>query len=163
MLIYAWQDRLEFNELVQRVTDICTVDPIPKSHPRFPIDKLLIENKATGMSVGQEMYRLYGLSGKFGIELLDPKRHGDKVARVQSIQHLFSSGMITAPDRSFADMVIDQCAVFPKGSKDDLVDSTAQALRWLRDTGFMPRRDERTMANEAEMQYRPRMQPLYPV
>lgn len=163
MLIYAWQDRLEFNELVQKVTDICTVDQTPKSHPRFPVDKLLIESKATGMSVGQEMYRLYGLSGQFGIDLVDPKRHGDKVARVQSIQHLFSTGMICAPDRAFVDMVIDQCAVFPKGSHDDLVDSTAQALRWLRDSGFMPRKDERSMAYEAEMQYKPRMQPLYPV
>jgi predicted phage terminase large subunit-like protein len=163
MLIWAWQERLEFNQLVQLVTDVCTVDQKPLSHPRFPVNRLLIEGKGSGMSVGQEMYRLFGLSGKFGIDIIDPKIYGDKVARVQSIQHMFSSGMVTAPDRSFSDMVIDQCAVFPKGSHDDLVDSTSQALRWLRDCGFMPNREEQQMDLNQKMEYRPQLQPLYPV
>lgn len=163
MLIWAWQDNVEFHELIQLVTDVCTIDPHPKLHPRFPVDRLLIEAKATGISVGQEMYRLYGLSGKFGVDLIDPKKHGDKVSRVQSIQHLFSSGMVYAPDRNFADMVINQAAVFPKGSKDDLVDSTSQALRWLRDMNFMPKRDERQRDAESEVQYRSPQQPIYPV
>ena len=163
MLIWAWQDRLEFHELIQLVTDVCTIDQHPKLHPRFPIDRLLIEAKATGLSIGQEMYRLYGLSGKFGIELIDPRKSGDKVARVQSIQHLFSSGMVYAPDRAFADMVIDQCAVFPKGSHDDLVDSMSQALRWLRDSNFMPSREERQLDLSRELEYRPTLEAIYPV
>lgn len=163
MLIWAWQDNVEFHELIQLVTDVCTIDPHPKLHPRFPVDRLLIEAKATGISIGQEMYRLYGLSGKFGVDLIDPKKHGDKVARVQSIQHLFSSGMVYAPDRNFADMVINQAAVFPKGSKDDLVDSTSQALRWLRDMNFMPKREERQRDADAEVQYRSPQAPIYPV
>ena len=162
MLIWAWQGRLEFHELIQLVTDVCTVDQRPKEHPRFPVDKLLIESKASGLSIGQEMYRLYGMSGRFGIELIDPKRYGDKVARVQSIQHLFSSGMVFAPNRAFADMVIRQCSVFPKGSNDDLVDSTSQALRWLRDGNFMPIREEQQMDLNSAMEYRAPMQPLYP-
>ena len=33
-------------------------------------------------------------------------------------------------------MVIDECAAFPMGAHDDLVDSTTQALRWFRDGGL---------------------------
>ncbi len=163
MLIWAMQERMEFHALMELVVDVCTVDKKMRAHPRFPVDKLLIESKASGLSVGQEMYRLYGMSGRFGIDLIDPKIYGDKVARVQSIQHLFSSGMIYAPDRAFATMVIDQCAVFPKGSKDDLVDSTSQALRWLRDSGFTPSKDESRIHRDEDLAYREPLQPLYPV
>jgi predicted phage terminase large subunit-like protein len=154
MLIYAWQDRLEFHDLFQKVIDTCTLSAVPKEHPRFPVDRLLIEAKASGQSVGQELHRLVRGTGNLGIELIDPKRYGDKVARVQSVQHLFADGMIYAPNKAWADMVINQVAIFPKGSHDDLVDSTSQALRYLRDAGFALRRDEYAIGAEEEMMYR---------
>ena len=163
MLLYAWQQRLEFNDLVQKVIDTCTQDGRTVDHPRFPVDRLLIEAKASGMSVGQEMHRLYGQTGKFGIELINPTKFGDKVARVHSIQHLFAEGLIYAPDRAWADSVVDQFAVFPKGSRDDLVDSGSQALRYLRDFGFALRREEHTVSMNDELAYRPKMPSLYPV
>jgi hypothetical protein len=162
ILLYAWQERLEFSNLIQRVIDTCTVDGRVVGHPRFPVDRIIIESKASGLSVGQEMLRLYGQSGNFGVELIDVNRRGDKVARVHSIQHLFSEGLIYAPDRSWADMVIDQCAVFPKSSHDDLVDSTSMALRYLRDNGFALRREEHSVLLQDEIAYKPQMQPLYP-
>lgn len=152
MLIWAWQDRLEFHDLFQKIMDTCTVDKTGKK-TGFRVDRLLIESKASGQSVGQELYRLIQGSGAFGIDMIDPRRYGDKVARVQSIQHLFADNMIYAPDRAYADMVINQCAIFPKGSHDDLVDTTSQALRYLRDTGFALRREERAIVTEDEMRY----------
>jgi predicted phage terminase large subunit-like protein len=119
--------------------------------PQFPVDRLLIEAKASGISVGQELHRLLRGTGKMGVEL-NPVE-GDKYARLQSVQHLFSDEMIYAPDRQFADMVIDQCAVFPKGSRDDLVDSTSQALKYLRDQGFALRREEQAVVTHDEMLY----------
>src|SRR5512143_2984753 len=165
MLMYAWQQRLEFYDLVQKVVDTCVVSPDPKPHPRFPIDRLLIEGKASGLSVAQELYRLLGATGKFGIETIDPKRYGDKVARVHSIQHIFADNMVFSPDRSWADMVIDQVSVFPRGSHDDLVDCVAMAIRYLRDTGFALRREESSLAREDEMMYRGQSDnmPLYQV
>lgn len=164
MLIYAWQGRLEFSELFQRVVDTCTMSKKPKEHAQFPVDKLLIEAKANGQSIGHELHRLFRGTGTLGIDLIDPGRYGDKVARVQSIQHLFADEMIYAPDRKFADMVIDQCAVFPKGSRDDLVDSTSQALRFLRDSGFALKRDEFAVVEREELLYRgsASLTPLYP-
>lgn len=163
MLIWALQERMQFNELVQKVTDICSISQKPKEHPQFPVDKLLIESKATGLSVGQEMYRLAGQNTRFSIELIDPKKFGDKVSRLQSVQHIFAAGMVYAPDRAFADMVINQCAIFPKAKHDDLVDTTSQAIRYLRDMGFLQRQEEQMMALDDEMRYRSRLEPLYPV
>ena len=45
---------------------------------------------------------------------------------------MFESGMIWAPDEDFADEVIEECASFPYGDNDDLVDSTTQALMRFR-------------------------------
>jgi hypothetical protein len=45
-------------------------------------------------------------------------------------------GMVWAPDRKWADMVIEQCRVFPKGKHDDIVDTVTGALKHLRDLGL---------------------------
>jgi predicted phage terminase large subunit-like protein len=106
------------------------------------------------MSVGHELIRLFSGTGKLGIELINPKVYGDKVARVQSIQHLFSGGMIYTPDKAWADMMINQAAIFPKGSHDDLVDSMSQALRYLRDQGFALNRSEYRSDVEDDLMYK---------
>lgn len=163
ILLHAWQERLEFNDLIQRVIETCTLGQ-SEGKARFAVDKLLIESKASGMSVGQELYRMFRGTGKLGIELIDPRPYGDKVARVHAIQHLFADGMIYAPNKSWADTVINQCAIFPRGSHDDLVDSTSQALRYLRDMGFALRRTEYQMELEEELSYKGSSHgtPLYP-
>jgi predicted phage terminase large subunit-like protein len=153
MLIYAWQERLQFYELVQKVIQTCTISTVTTVEARFPVDRLLVESKASGLSIGHELHRLLRGTGKLGVELLDPTKYGDKVARVHAIQHLFADEMIYAPDKSWADMVIDQCALFPKGARDDLVDSTSQALRYLRESGFALRREEQSMASADELAY----------
>jgi len=109
MLMGAWQEHLELSKLVEKVAATCR---------KFKVDKLLVEAKASGLSVAQEIRRLYGAED-FAVQLINPGSL-DKLARVYSIQHLFSEGMIFAPDRQWADMVIRQCEVFPKGKHDDL-------------------------------------------
>src|SRR5262249_20153028 len=51
MLMHAWQIRLPLHELVIEVADSCR---------KMKVDLLVIENKASGISVAQEMARLYG-------------------------------------------------------------------------------------------------------
>jgi predicted phage terminase large subunit-like protein len=138
ILMNAWQERLELHELVEKVQQTCK---------RYKVDRLLIENKAAGHSVAQEIRRLYGAE-EFAVQLIDP-RNQDKLARLYSVQHLFSEGLIYAPDRSWADMVIQQVASFPKGKHDDLVDTVAMALRHLRDVGLIVRGAEHTAALDA--------------
>jgi predicted phage terminase large subunit-like protein len=153
MLIHAWQERLEFPKLVLKVIKECN---------NFKIDKLLIESKAAGISVAQEL-RTHFSREDWGIQLVDPGR-GDKVARAYAIQHLFSEGMIYAPDMEWAEMVISQTEAFPKATHDDLVDSMTQALTHLRLIGFAQKPVEIVAERTESMLYKPsRNQQLYPV
>jgi predicted phage terminase large subunit-like protein len=165
MLLWAWKGHLDFGDLVEKVIATCIPSPSPTSHPRFPVDRLLIEGKANGQAVAQELERMFRGSGRLGIEIIDPKQYGDKTARAISVQHMFADQMVYAPDKAWADMVIKQCALFPRGSEDDLVDTTTQALRYLRDTGFVLRRAEHEMEVEESLRYHSSgaLRPLYPV
>ena len=61
----------------------------------------------------------------------------DKHARVNSVAPLFESGMIWCPEQKFADDVMEECAAFPYGDHDDLVDSTTQAIMRFRQGGLI--------------------------
>ena len=152
MLMHAWQKRLELHELVEEVAASCR---------KLKVDKLIIENKAAGHSVSQELRRLYG-SERFAVQLHDPKSI-DKLSRLYSIQHLFAEKMVYAPDRAWAEMTITQVGQFPKGKHDDIVDTVSQALRHLRDLGLLTRAPERIEELESMKVYPGgKPQPLYP-
>ena len=152
MLMYAWAERLEFHDLLTRVQDTMS---------RYRVEKLLIENKASGHSVAQELRRVYSYDD-FTVQLIDPKSH-DKMARLISTQHLFADGMIHAPNTTWAEAVINQIAQFPKGKHDDLCDSTSMALRYLRDSNMLLRNDEWTADLDQSRAYEGASPPpLYP-
>ena len=132
MLMYAWQKKLELHELAEQVAQTCS---------RMRVDRLLIENKAAGHSVAQEIRRLFG-NEDFVVQMYDPKTL-DKTARLYSIQHIFAEGMVFAPDKDWAEQVIRQCSVFPKGKNDDLVDTVSMSLNHLRNVGMLTRAQER--------------------
>ena len=152
MLMHAWQERLEFHDLVEKVAKTC------KS---LKVDKLLVENKAAGISVSQELRRLYGYEG-FAVQLSDPKSM-DKLARLYSVQHLFAEKMIFAPDKQWAEEVITQVGQFPKGKHDDLVDTVSMSIRHLRDIGLLSRSAERIHELDRQKVYPGKQDvPLYP-
>ena len=153
MLMSAWQGRYELHELVEKVAQSCR---------KMKVDKLLIENKASGHSVAQEIKRLYGHEN-FAVQLHDPKGQ-DKLARLYSVQHIFAEKMIYAPTRQWADMVIQQVGQFPKGKHDDLVDTVSMALRHMRELGLLIRGSEWAADMEAGLRYVSNKQdiPLYP-
>lgn len=126
MLMYAWAERLELHELVEKAAKDCR---------RFRADTLLIEAKASGISVAQEIRRLFA-NEDWSVRLLNPGAL-DKVARAYQTQPMFEQGLIWAPDRTWAQRVIDEAAVFPRGKHDDLVDSTVQALTHIRQSGLL--------------------------
>lgn len=151
MMMHAWQGRYELHELVERVRD---------SMRDYRVDKLLIENKAAGLSVAQEIRRLYGYED-FAVQLVDPKRQ-DKVARLYSIQHLFAEGMIYTPNKNWSEMVISQVSTFPKAKHDDLVDTVSMALRHMRELGMLVRGEEREAEVNRDMEFSGKpLEPLY--
>ena len=52
--------------------------------------------------------------------------------------------------------------LFPKARHDDLVDSTTQALKYLRDVGAVQFDDEVAAEEADRVRLRPRLQSLYP-
>lgn len=139
VLVHAWEAFLSFNKLVTRVGNNCR---------KFGPDVLLIEAKANGISVAQEIQRVFGTS-EWSTVLQQVK--GDKVARAISIQGLFEEKMIFSPDKEWAQLVIDRCAQFPKGKRKDIVDTVTQAIRWFRDNGLLSRRDEVAYRRKQEL------------
>lgn len=160
VLMEAWDEFLPFHELVDRVLITCTVDDRPMIFRRFPVDRLVIENKASGISVYQELSRLVTQSGAFGVELYTPR--GDKDARLHSVQHIFANGMVYAPLKDWAEKVKTQVGDFPYAGHDDYVDCTSMALGWLRACGFTPTREEAMEEWDTELAYKKKLAPLYP-
>ena len=104
---------------------------------------------------------MLGVSAPFTIELIDVNRTS-KVSRVYSIEHMFSNGIIYAPDMEYADLVINQVCLFPVGRRDDLVDSTSMAIRWLRDNSYAVTQVEEQVEERERGRFRPCLAALYP-
>ena len=66
-----------------------------------------------------------------------PSKGNDKHVRVNSVAPIFEAGQVWAPDERWAEEVIEECAAFPYGEHDDLVDSTTQALLRFRQGNFI--------------------------
>jgi predicted phage terminase large subunit-like protein len=95
-------------------------------------ETVIIEAKASGTPLTQELRNM-------GIPVVNftPSRGNDKVTRVHSIAPLLEAGMIWVPDEQWAQELIEECAAFPYGEHDDLVDSTTQALMRYRQGNFV--------------------------
>jgi phage terminase large subunit-like protein len=137
---------------------------------RFRVDKLLIEAKASGHTVAQEMARLHRQDEfPLSVELVNPGTQ-DKRARAVSVQHLFADSMVCAPGfsdgtfRGWAQSLIDVMARF-RGlgdEEDNEVDAASQALRYLRDRQWAIREDERAMYEREMRTIKKDQPPLYP-
>ena len=128
---------------------------------QFKVDMLLIEAKASGLSIAQEIRRL-NRNQSWGVQEINPGSV-DKVARAYAVQAVFAGGQVYSPDRAWADQVITQFEVFPKGKNDDLVDSSTQAIKYLKDRGLLRRPDDIVYSALKEAEYQPRRKPVYEV
>jgi predicted phage terminase large subunit-like protein len=98
---------------------------------------VLIEAKASGTPLTQELRRM-GIP----VTAYTPSRGQDKIARMNSVAPIFESGMVWAPDETFADEVIEEMASFPFGDNDDYCDSSTMALMRFRQGGFLSLHDD---------------------
>jgi len=123
ILLDSVKGRWDFPELKEKAYELYKFwDP----------ETVIIEAKATGMPLTHELQNM-------GIPVVNftPSRGNDKLSRVHSVAPLFESGMIWAPDETWAEELIEECAAFPNGEYDDLVDSTTQALMRYRQGNFV--------------------------
>ena len=155
MLMFAWQKRLKFADAVEEIGKCCK---------KYKVDRVLVENKGSGISVFQEMARLTR-EERFALQLVDPGRD-DKEQRANAVSHLFGeehedgvtprreglvyAPAITQPDgqvwpRDWAEKAMAEVSLFPKGRHDDLADALVQGLGYLRKRGLIKRPVEHTI------------------
>ena len=123
ILLNAIKKRLEFPELKQ----LCI-----EEYTDWEPDAFVVEKKSNGAALYQEFRRMGIPVGEF-----TPGKGQDKISRVNAVSDLFSSGIVWAPDRRWANEVIEECNDFPSGVNDDLVDATTLALMRFRQGGFI--------------------------
>ncbi len=123
ILLDAIKDRYEFPEL-RRVAK--------EQYDYWQPETVIIEAKASGLPLTYELRQM-------GIPVINftPSKGNDKHTRVNAVAPLFEAGMVWYPDRKFAEEVIEECAAFPLGEHDDLVDSMTQAVMRFRQGGFV--------------------------
>jgi predicted phage terminase large subunit-like protein len=88
-------------------------------------DRILIEKKASGHSLAQELRRA-------GLPVTRIKVADSKHARAHAAALVLERGCIWYVRRAWAQEVIDNCAAFPSGEDDDVHDTVVQAALWLR-------------------------------
>jgi predicted phage terminase large subunit-like protein len=128
ILLDAVKERLEFPELRKKAME---------QYRYWNPETVIIESKASGLPLTYELR-------KMGIPVINfsPSRGNDKHARVNAVAPIFESGLIWAPDEKWAEEVVEECASFPYGDHDDLVDSTTQAIMRFRQGGFISHPDD---------------------
>ncbi len=123
ILLDAIKGRYEFPELRRLAL---------QQYKYWQPESVIIEAKASGLPLTYELRQM-----DIPVINFTPSKGNDKHSRVNAVAPLFESGMIWAPEQKFADEVIEECAAFPNGDHDDLVDSTTQAIMRFRQGGLI--------------------------
>jgi predicted phage terminase large subunit-like protein len=124
ILLNSIKKRMEFPELKELAM---------QEYSEWEPDSFIVEKKSSGVALYQEMRRM-GISVS---EFTPHRGSGDKLARLNSVADIVSSGICWVPATRWAEEVVEEIAGFPFMSHDDLVDSTVMALMRFRQGGFI--------------------------
>ena len=120
-LLDVWRDKVEFPELKRVAVAL---------HERDMPDVMIVEDKASGQSLVQELQR------NTRIPVLPVKVDSNKVARANSATPLIEAGRVFLPASApWLFDYIEELSAFPNAAHDDQVDSTTQALAYMRGPG----------------------------
>jgi predicted phage terminase large subunit-like protein len=123
-LLHLWRDRVEFPELKRVLASLAE---------QWNPDAILVEDRASGQSLIQE------LKLSTVLPIIAVKADSDKLSRAQAVTPLVEAGKVFLPKSTpWLSDYIDELAAFPTGKRDDAVDSTAQALNYLRERPVEP-------------------------
>jgi predicted phage terminase large subunit-like protein len=103
--------------LIQEIKNFTNVNGYSHS------SRVFIEPKASGKSIAQQLRRETGLNV---IEDKPPTQ--DKVSRVSAISPVIEAGRVFLNDGRYIDSFLNECAAFPNGTHDDMVDTLVMAL-----------------------------------
>ena len=116
ILLERMNRRMEFPELRKNAMDAANL---------WKPDKILIEKKASGHSLAQEMRRANLPVARIPIR-------DSKFVRAHAASLVLERGCVWYVKRNWATEVITQCGNFPADDHDDMVDTVTMALMWLR-------------------------------
>jgi predicted phage terminase large subunit-like protein len=117
-LLEVWRRRLEYPALKRAVRE---------RHQHFAADVVLIEDKASGTQLIQELIA----EGLYAVIRYQPQ--ADKIMRLVAQTAMIENGFVHLPEQApWLAEYLHELTVFPQGRHDDQVDSTAQALDWIK-------------------------------
>ncbi len=127
LLLERFNDKVEFPDLKTEAI---------AHNVEYAPDWTLVEKKASGHSLLQELRRA-------GISIRGVKPGSkDKVFRAHMVAQLLKDGLLFYIPRNWAYEVINQCAKFPVGENDDLVDCVVMLLAYIRRMGLVELPDD---------------------
>jgi predicted phage terminase large subunit-like protein len=146
-LLWLWRGRVEFPELKRKLKSLAE---------QYNPNAILIEDKASGQSLIQE------LRSETSLPIRAVRADSDKVTRAHAVTPLIEAGRVFLPeDAAWLADYLEELSAFPNGLHDDAVDSTTQALNYLRKpstTGiidYYEQESERMQREEEEWPRRP--------
>lgn len=99
---------------------------IIQHYERYAPDAVLIEDKASGQSLLQD------LRAESSMPLIAIMPKGDKIHRTARITPLLEAGLVSMPRHSsWGEAFVVECVQFPNATHDDQVDAFTQGLSWL--------------------------------
>jgi predicted phage terminase large subunit-like protein len=117
-LIHVWKEKVEFPELKRAVVMLAS---------EFAPDEILIEDKASGQSLLQEIRQ------ETRLPITAIKVDADKIARAYAVTPTIEAGNVFLPENAaWVRDYVDSLAAFPNAAHDDDVDSTTQALAHMK-------------------------------
>jgi predicted phage terminase large subunit-like protein len=148
MVIDCWTEHLQYPDLRPKVIDEFETVYGEGRDKKRP-DLILIEDKSAGISLIQDLNRAH-----VPVIGYNPGK-ADKVQRLNIVANIIKAGRVWVPEsgerkgfvRKWAEGMVSQICSFPEGAEhDEYVDCTSQALRYLRDGGWItidiPRRED---------------------
>jgi len=117
ILLFQEKGRWSYPELRRKAAE---------QYKRFKPDRIIVEQKASGQSLIQDM-RL----NKLPVLPFQPDR--DKVSRAHAASGMIERGRVWLPlKKKYAAELLQEALEFPKGAHDDSVDAMVMALLYLR-------------------------------
>jgi hypothetical protein len=137
ILLGGWQERMMAPDLVDRVKEDCKL---------FKPDRVLIEKRASGIQLLQELHR-QRIPAKPWLPRGRPGSKG-KVPRAHAVAAILEQGSCWHVPGRICDKILDQCAAFPHGTHDDWVDTVTMALAYFRDRYIFQTADDELSEEE---------------
>jgi len=117
-LLHVLRRRMDYPDLKRALRE---------QYERFQPTNILIEDKASGTQLIQELIR----EGMYGVTRYEPS--ADKVMRLFSVTNTIENGFVYLPiEADWLASYLHELTTFPNGKHDDQADSTSQALDWAK-------------------------------